>query len=75
MTLRRIEVIDAGEAASEPVAVFEGAQLHDILQFVGSPPPKEAASQLSAGATSVIYLLASGSKICSPYHTVCVIRC
>ncbi len=40
MTLRRIEVIDAEGAAPGSVAVFEGAQLHDILQPVGSLPPK-----------------------------------
>jgi hypothetical protein len=52
--IRRIEVLDADMAADQPLAVFEGATLADVLDAVGGQSKTPA--QLAPGASVVAYL-------------------
>lgn len=52
--IRRIEILDADRATGQPLAVFEGAALADILDPVGGQA--KSASQLAPGATAVAYM-------------------
>jgi Peptidase family M23 len=59
LALRRIEVLDAGTGAREPVAAFESGQLDTLLQPVGSQAsPKGSIDrrELAAGGSVVVFM-------------------
>jgi murein DD-endopeptidase MepM/ murein hydrolase activator NlpD len=58
MTLSRVEVLDAQETSSKPVATFEGEQLDALLQPIGTQAPanKSDLRQLNGGATIVAFM-------------------
>jgi hypothetical protein len=59
LTLRRVEVLDADAATTEPIAVFEEGQLDAVLQPVGTQTAADGSSnrrQLAGGGTVVVFL-------------------
>jgi len=58
MTLRRIEVLDTGQAPTKPIAAFEGEQIDSRLQTIGARASTDDSNprQLSAGATVIVFM-------------------
>ena len=58
LTLRRIEVLDADNAAAALIASFDAEQLDTLLQPVGIPMPDDGAGrhQLVGGGSAVVFL-------------------
>jgi hypothetical protein len=56
LTLRRVEVLDADDAAAAPIAVFEAGQLDSLVQSMGAADGKGDPHQVAGGATVVVYL-------------------
>src|SRR5215831_3281556 len=60
LTLRRIEVLDADNAAAAPIASFEAEQIDTLLQSIGAQMPANGSNgnrrQVDGGRSAVLFL-------------------